>query len=265
MSVFKKLFWLKISVLTLIFIIVCGIFYHFFADTSWFPWVIAVLSSIFTSFLVSVFFQFALKDEISKEHLSIMEYLNEKNKSGIIKYYGSFKDCIESIKYEFRESKNIDIYLMYGYTIFNNLSQEINRKLMDKNSVINIYMIAPENVFVSSYSSHWYNDNGEKLKSKINESKEFLLSKVKELKKRNEINGELNIFENTKNPINYSFYLFDKKAFYVPSKNVTTKEFVPLTLEAEKTSDPEALYNKISTELNMMKNDHCFLKISIDE
>jgi hypothetical protein len=154
---------------------------------------------------------------------------------------------------------------MYGYTIFNNLSQEINRKLMDKNSVINIYMIDPDNVFVSSYSNHWYNDNGEKLKSKINESQEFLLSKINELNKRNEINGELNIFVNIKNPINYSFYLFDKKAFFVPSKNVTTKEFVPLTLEAEKTSDPEALYNKIRTELNMMKNDHCFSKFSINE
>lgn len=262
---FKRLFNLKIIIFILICIIALVILICKFQSEEWFDWVTAAIVSVLTSFLLGAFFQFSIQDEISKEHLSIMEFLNEKNKSGILKYYGSFKNSVEEIKKELRQSKQTNIYVVYGYTIFNDLSEEISFKLSQAESVVNIYIMDPENAFVKSYSKHWYEDDGEKVKLKIEESKNLLLKKTRDLSKRGNFKGELNIYLNKVNPVNYSFYLFDNKVFYVPSKNVTTKEFIPLCIMAEKTSDPSAIYNKIAMELDMMKKDNCFKKIKFEE
>lgn len=265
-DIFKKLFTYKLVIYVLVFIIFMIILNHFFYNASWYNWVTAMLTSIVASFLVGAFFQFSIKDDISKDHKSIMDYLNEKNSSGIIKYYGNFGDSIEDIKKEFLKSKKVDIYLTYGYTILNNLSDSINFNLTLKENEINIFLMNEKNPFISSLAKFWYgNDDSEKLINKINDSTRLIKNKYKELKNRNALNGKINLYSNVKSPVNYSFYLFDNKIFFIPSKNITTKEFTPITILAQKTSVENSLFRKVSEELSRMKEDNCFIEINLDE
>lgn len=266
---FKKVFNLKILLIIAVVVIIMIYLHYNFNKEIWYTWVVALVSSIVTSFIVSAFFQFSLVDEISKEHLSIMEYLNEKNKSGIVKYFGNFKDSIEEIRKELIKSKQVDIYLMYGSTILNTLSQEISYSLSKKENVINIYIMDEKNPFLQAFASIWEDKNSSydenKLKSKIDDTVKLFREKKNELTKSNSLNGELNLYKNIKSPINYSFYLFDDKIYFVPSKNVSTKEFIPITILGQKTSESDSLYNKIKMELDLMKRDNNFTKIDIDE
>lgn len=199
-----------------------------------------------------------------------MEFLNEKNKSGIVKYYGSFKEASEDIRKELIRSKISHIYLMYGSTILNTLSEEISFLLSKKNTSLNVYLMDESNPFLEASSKIWSLKNESysfaNLQERINNSLDLFKEKRNHLKSENSLNGELNVFKNKKSTINYSFYLFDEKLFFVPSKNVSTKEFIPMTILADKTPDKNknALYNKIKYELELMKSDECFEKVDFD-
>lgn len=198
-----------------------------------------------------------------------MEYLNEKNKSGIIKYFGSFKDSVEEIRKELTKSKETNIYLMYGSTILNTLSEEINFSLSKKGNIVNIYIMDESNPFILASAGVWGESNQshtiEKITGRIEDTIQLFNSKQKELSKDSNLKGELNVYKNIKSPVNFSFYLFDDKVYYVPSKNVSTKEFIPITILGQKTADSNSLFNKVKLELDLMKKDDSFKKIEFDE
>lgn len=266
---YKKTFYLKITIIILGALLILIGFHQCFGDEDWYNLIVAISTSIVASFIVSAFFQFSLKDEISKEHHSIMEYLNEKNRSGIIKYYGSFKSANEEIKKSILNTKKVDIYLMYGNTILNSLSDELSLILSKKETTVNIYLMDKENPFLKASASVWSEKNEsytiEKISAKIDSTTKLFQEKINHLKSEGSLNGTLKLFSNLKNPVNYSFYLFDDKIFFVPAKNVSTKEFIPLTLMATKTpeSNKNALYNKIRKELDLMLKDNSFKEIDL--
>lgn len=265
-KIFKKIFNLRILLLIAIAIILMLLLSNCYGTESWYPWVIAITSSIIASFMIGIWYQFIQIEQVSDEHLKIMEYLNEKNSSGITKYYGNFGDSIEDIKKEFLISKKVDIYLTYGYTILNNLSDSINYNLSIKENEVNIFIMDKKNPFISSLSKFWYGDNQtEKLANRITETECLIINKYKELKNRNSLNGKIKLYSNKNSPVNYSFYLFDEKVFFVPSKNILTKEIAPITILAQKTSVKNSLYKKVSKELLQMKEENCFIEINLDE
>jgi len=238
----------------------------FFGKEDWYPWITGIIASVVTSILVGAFYEFIQKEQISEEHLSIMEYLNEKNSSGIIKYYGNFIESTKEISSEVSESQKIDIYLTYGYTILNTLSHQISFALSKKDTEVNIYLMSDDNPFSKSYSKFWFNeDNNNKFKQKSEETLRLLKGKYNELRKNNSLNGEFNVYMNKKSPVNYSFYLFDDKLFFVPSKNTQSKEFSPVCILAQKTSVDNALYNKVNKELETQKSNNVFDLIKLDE
>tara|TARA_R110000744_G_scaffold305286_2_gene413576 strand:- start:5440 stop:6252 length:813 start_codon:yes stop_codon:yes gene_type:complete len=262
----KKIFSLKFYLFAAILFILVLIFYNSFSNEPWFIWVTGIVSSVFGALLVGVYYDFVQKEVISEEHLKIMEYLNEKNSSGIIKYYGKFNESIKDISTEVSEGYKVDIYLTYGYTILNNLSHEINYVLSKEKSEVNIYLMDISNPFATSYSKFWFNeDDTKKIHHKIKETLRLLKGKYQDLKKRNALNGKLNVYLNQKSPINYSFYLFDNKLFFVPSKNTQSKEFSPICILAQRTAVENALFNKVSRELKRLKEDECFKKVNLDE
>ena len=120
-SINRKIFNLKFLLFIALLVILFIVFRNCFSDESWYDWVIAIFSSIVASLFVGIYYQFFYTEHVSENHFQIMEYLNEKNKSGIIKYYGNFSESIEDIKKEFEQSNRVEIYLTYGYTILNNL------------------------------------------------------------------------------------------------------------------------------------------------
>lgn len=262
----KKIFSLRFYVFALILFITLLLTYNLFSNQTWFLWVSGIISSLFGAILVGVYYDYVQKEAISNEHLEIMNYLNEKNSSGIIKYFGNFMDSIKDISIETSESKRIDIYLTYGYTILNTLSHQISFALSKKDTEINIYLMSDENPFSKSYSKFWFNnDDNDKFKQKSEETIRLLKGKYKQLKRTNALNGKFNVYLNKKSPVNYSFYLFDDKLFFVPSKNTQSKEFSPICILAQKTSVENALFNKVDKELEILKSNEVFDLIKFDD
>ena len=267
-DVYKRAFSLRFYLFIAVIFILLLIFYNCFSDQAWFLWIFAIISSVIGALLVGVYYDFIQKEEISNEHLKIMEYLNEnKNSSGIIKYYPSFEDSINDIRNAVIDNNNneLDIYLTYGYTILNNLRNDINYMLSRENTVVNIYLMGKKNPFIDAYSKFWYGDGLAKLEQKLDQSIQELKDNFKDLNNRNALIGELKVFINNVSPVNYSFYQFEEELFFVPSKNIETKGFSPITIRAQRTSVKDSLYNKVATELNRMRDEDYFEKMELNE
>lgn len=267
-DVYKKAFGLRFYLFIAIIFILLLIFYNFFSDQAWFLWIFSIISSIIGALLVGVYYDFVQKDEISNEHLKIMEYLNEKNSSGIIKYYPTFEDSISDIRRAVIDNNNneLDIYLTYGYTILNNLRNDINYMLSRENTVVNIYLMGKKNPFMDAYSKFWYGDGQRaKLEQKVDQSIQELKDNYDDLTKRKALIGKLNIYINDVSPVNYSFYRFEEELFFVPTKNIETKGFSPITILAQRTSVKDSLYNKVTTELNRMRDEKYFNELELNE
>ena len=249
-NLFKCRYLILISISIIIYLCLN---YVFEIESSLLITINSVVFSVIASFLVGVYFQFKLKDEISQEHLKIIEHKDEFNKSGIIKYCGSFKDILEDLRFTMREAKNITIYVTYGSTILNTLNEEISHCLSRKNRTLKLFLLDIESPFIKGYEQLWNYKEGA-LKNKIQESIKLLKNKISELNKQNELKGELEIYSIKKYPVNYSFYICDDLIYFVPSKHYESKEFVPLVIKAQKTIDKNALYNKICRDIELIMN-----------
>lgn len=239
----KKLFQCRYLVLILTLISVYLIVnFTFHIRTQYIDIFNSVFLSVAASFLVGVYFQYKLKEEISDNHLKIMEFQSEYNSSGIIKYYSSFKHCEQDLRNDLLKTRNLTIYLAYGATVLNTLSEQINFILSDKKRKVEIIFIGDTNPFIEGLALQW-GYNKEELLTMINKSKEVVLNLANENK-----NGNLLIYDNNEYPINYSFYLLDDLVYFVPSKICHPKSFTPFTIKAQKTNDEHALYGKIQED-----------------
>ncbi|MEX1013575.1 MAG: hypothetical protein WDZ80_00245 [Candidatus Paceibacterota bacterium] len=202
----------------------------------------AIFFSLTASILVGIYFQYVIKNEISTQHLKIMEFKDEYNKSGIIKYYDSFKKCENDLRKDILSTNELTIYLTYGSTVLNTLSEQINFMLSNKNKKVEIVFMSEDNPFILGLAQQWGYEI-KVLKNKISDSKNLILDISKESKNEN-----LTITENSKFPVNYSFYLLDSVLYFVPTKLCNPKTFTPLVIKANKTIDNTSLYGKIKDD-----------------
>lgn len=238
-----KLFNLKFWNLVLFSILCCVLInYVFEIDKVIVNIFNSVILSVVASFLVGIYFQRNLMEEVSTEHLRIMEFQSEYNASGIIKYYSSFKQCEQDLRNDLLKTKNLTIYLAYGATVLNTLSEQISFILSDKKKKVKIAFLEESNPFIEGLASHWGYNKDELLK-KIQNSKQVVSTLATENK-----NDNLFLYENKDYPINYSFYLLDDLVYFVPSKICHPKSFTPFTIKAQKTNDEHALYGKIKED-----------------
>lgn len=243
MDNYKRLFKLRFLVLILIFILIPIIVNCVFRDYKEFITIFnSVYFSLFASVLVGIYFQFMLKDEISTEHLKIMEFKDEYNKSGIIKYYASFKNCEQDLRNDMLKTTSITIYLAYGLTVLNTLSEQINFILSNPDKSVSIAFLSEKNPFINGLAQHW-DIKPEELIDRIKQSKRVVTDLAKEKKNQN-----LFLYDNHSYPINYSFYMLDDLVYFVPTKLCNPKSFVPFTIKAQRTSENEALFGKIKED-----------------
>jgi len=206
------------------------------------------------SFVIGIYYQVILKEELSKEHFAIIKHKDEFNKSGIIQYYGSFKDSFEDIRQSIRKSKEVSIYIAYGSTILNSLNEEIRDFLIHKDNNLKLYMLDENNKIIPALSELWGYEN-DRIKNKLKESKE-LIKKIKfDLENNYIYHNNIEIINLLKYPVNYSLYMCDQEIYFVPSKHHESKLFIPIVIKAQKTIDKNALYNKLESELQHIYNE----------
>ena len=129
--------------------------------------------------------------------------------------------------------------------------------------------MAKDNEFINPFGTLWSNSNPENdnngIIQEINSTVGIYKEKHQTLKKQGKLKGKLNVFSINRNPVSYSFYLFSDVAFFVPSKNATTKEFYPMVLKVVPTGDEDCLFSKITKELQLMTKEESFTKLDLDE
>src|SRR4051794_41048461 len=72
------------------------------------------------AFVVSSYFEFYLRGEISDEFNKIIEMKEEFGKAGIVKYFPSYRD-VDVRNYLKQDVKIVEIYVSYGNTFFKHL------------------------------------------------------------------------------------------------------------------------------------------------
>jgi hypothetical protein len=239
----RRLFKCRYQILVLVFILFFLVInYALDFKESYLITINAILFSLIASFLVGIYFQYVVKDEISTEHLKIMEFKDEYNKSGIIEYYSSFKNCEYELRKDILKTNSLTIYITYGATVLNNLSEQIYFMLSDKKKEVEIVLMSEDNPFLPGLAQQWGYEI-EELKRRITDSKK-LIQDIKD----NSIYNNLTITENRLFPVNYSFYLLDTVLYFVPTKLCNPKSFTPLVIKANRTIDDRSLYGKISED-----------------
>ena len=208
--------------------------------------------------IVSLYFEFHLRKEISFEFNKILEMKEEFGKAGIIKYYPNFRD-INLRSFFTNDVRSIDIYANFAHTVFNQVQDSISKLVQNENIELNIYLLDSDNKFILGLGELWGKSNSEYdeegIKTKIKQSLSTLESTFNELKVKGELKAKIKIYLLKKNPVFYSFYRFDNEMIYVPSKIVEPKSFIPLSFLIKKTTHSEGIYNKCMEELRIIKQD----------
>jgi hypothetical protein len=228
-----------------------------------------ILIVVVAAFLVSAYFEFYLRKQISDDFNKILEAKEEFGKAGIIKYYPNFKD-ITDLRAYFKENKRcIEIYLTYGQTVFGILQDSISEYCKNEKAELNIFMLSPENKFIPGLGELWgksnsnYDENG--IKEKIRSSLTTLQSTFNELENKNQLKAKIKVVLLKRHPVFYSFYRFDDEMIYVPSKIVETKTFIPLAFKVKKTEHSEGIFNKCMEELGLIKKETESLEIYFEK
>lgn len=198
----------------------------------------------------------------------ILQLSDKNEKIGLINYYDSFQNTQDKIREAIEHGSSVDIFLMYGVSFFSNSSDSIKKMLQKTGSQLRVFLFDEENSFVQAYSDHWIKSNDtytkELIQAKINETVNDILIPIKEdLDSRRLYKGKLEIYKVTTAPINYSFYRIDDQLFFVPSKNKSSKQFIPHVFHVRKTKNENCIYNKIEVELDDMINENEFTLINV--
>ena len=208
--------------------------------------------------IVSLYFEYRLRNQISEEFNKILEIKEEFGKAGIIKYYHNFKDI--NLRSLFTsETTSIDIYVNFAHTVFNQIQDSISDYVKKNKVELNIFILSPENKFISGLGTLWgknnsdYNEDG--IKSKIDQSLQTLKTTFEDLKNKSLLKAEIKVYLLKINPVFYSFYRFNDEMIYVPSKIVELKTFIPLCFLVKRTIHSEGIFNKCMEELRIIRDE----------
>lgn len=202
-----------------------------------------VLGSIVASIAVSAFYNEDLHNTIDKY-----------NKIGLLQYFNNFEDAHSLIKSKLSKAKNVDIFVMYGDSFINSSSTSIQKVLEKNDSKLRFFMYSPDNKFIDAYGYYWgeidpnpkYNASG--IKTKIENVKHDLRTLIKD----KNVNCQFEFYEILNAPISYSYYKVDNEIFFVPNKNMRSKEIKPPVFHFKRTSSDNSMYRKLENELEKL-------------
>lgn len=234
----KQINLLYFSILSIIII-----FLLFFINTTTTNLIATVLVSIIASVIVSIYYNKELHDSMDKY-----------NKIGLVNYFDNFEDAQDEIRKKIQKATKVDIYVMYADRFFNTSSSALIKLLAKENTKLRCFIYSKSNEFIRAYCNHWtyglseseYNITG--VGSKIDGVEKL----IKRLNNRKNDNSFVELYEIKRSPISYSFYRIDNELYFVPSKNITSKEVKPAVFHFKKTKNETAMFSKIEAELNQM-------------
>lgn len=205
--------------------------------------VATTLSAIVVSIIVSVLYNEELHNAMDKY-----------KKIGLVNYYDNFEDAHSVIIDKISKAKDVDIFVMYGDSFLNTSTRSILSLLSKENSNLRYVMYSLENKFIDSYGYYWgvigdnpkYNEDGLKMKIK------GVRLDLKKLIEKKHNNCSFKFYEIQNSPISYSFYRMDEELFFVPNKNINSKEIKPVVFHFKKTKSENSMYNKVKIEFELM-------------
>lgn len=217
-----------------------------------------LIASVLGSIVASIFVSGLYNHELH-------ESLDKYNRIGLINFFDNYEDAHELIKKKIEVAKNVDVFVMYGDSFVNTSTKAIQSLLARDSTTFRFFLYAESNKFIESYGYHWgESDNNEKYKA------EGLRTKVRQIKSdltrlasNKNTKCTFEVFEIQHSPISYSFYKIDDEMFFVPSKNVKSKEIKPFVFHCRKTTNKSAIYNKVAFELDAMISNKEVIKMTL--
>ncbi|WP_027385162.1 hypothetical protein [Chryseobacterium gregarium] len=205
----------------------------------------SVLGSVIASIIISIIYQNEL-------HKSFQFY----EKCGIKKVYSDFEAAHSDIKNDLSKSRSVEIFLMFGSSFFGTNELTLKKFLSNKSAKCRIFIYSQHNNFIDSYGNQWGSDNvkynRDGIKSLILNTEVLLKQIYNGIDSNNRADFE--IYKIKDAPISYSFYRFDDKLYYVPSKISASKLTKHPVILYEKTQDQSNFYNSIIKEIDEMIN-----------
>jgi hypothetical protein len=184
---------------------------------------------------------------------------------GLVNYFDNFEDAHNIIKAKITNAKTVDIFLMYGDSFLSSSSKAIQSVLAKDNSKLRYIIYSKDNAFIESYGNYWgvigdnpkYNKDG--LRLKIQGVKKDL----KELVEKKHQNCSFDFYEIQSSPISYSFFRADDELFFVPNKNIRSKDIKPAVFQFKKTAYSFSILNKLTSELEKMIDNKEIIKAEL--
>ncbi len=214
--------------------------------------------------IVSLYFEFKLRNEISSEFNKILEMKEEFGKAGLVKYFSSFKEI--DIRSYFREDiKVIDIYVTYGNTFFKDIEDRLELICKNNGSQVTIYLMSKNNPFINGLGNLWgrnnsdYNEEG--IKAQIDSTITLLKELFDRLQKNNTLKAKIKLVALKYHPVFYSFHRFDDEIIFVPTKIIENRSFKPMSFLCRKTLHADGIFNKCIAELESIKSEQDSLEI----
>ena len=236
---FSKKFILII--LAVISILICGLLIYI--NTTLTTIFAAVLGSIVASITVSALYNEELHNAMDK-------YI----KIGLKNYYDNFEDAQNEIRIKISKAKKVDIYVMYADRFFNTSTKALTSLLSHENTRLRCFIYSKSNKFIAAYGNHWGAElnNSEYTSDGIVSKLENVVALISRLNEKKNNTSVMELFEIKSAPISYSFYRIDNELYFVPSKNIRSKEIKPAVFYFKKTNSEATMFSKIEAELNAM-------------
>lgn len=246
-----------LSLVCIILILGLQLYGEKYLDIKWVNSFTNITTAVLASMLVSLYSEYALRKDTKEEILKMLSVKSSISNSGLIEYFDSFKEI--NIGKFIESSKKVKMYLNFGTTLFNSNVDKLENFLMKKGNELHIYILHENNRFIDGLSEHWGYDNSRYNKQgiidKIENTKNTLDQLVKRLEKKKKLKGTLKIYQLTRHPVFYSFYVFDDKIIYCPAKIAESKSIVPSAFVVQMTSEKNGIYSKCLQELNSIHED----------
>jgi hypothetical protein len=244
----KYVLWAVVAIL----LIVVG--FLFYINTPISNLIGAVFGSIVASVIVSSIYNDQLHNAMDKYQ-----------RIGLINYFENFEDVQNEIRIRISNAKKVDIYVMYADRFFNTTSNAFTSLLAKENTKLRCFIYSPSNKFIEGYGNHWGDELNEPEYSSegIIKKIENVVKLIKKLNEKKNNNSTVELYQIQSAPVSYSFYKIDNELYFVPSKNIRSKEVKPAVFHFEKTRMADTMFSKIETEINAMITNNEVIRMDL--
>lgn len=251
----KILFFLLIITLILLFAVETNFFSEFEGRyTSYFA---DILLAVVTGTIVGIVLNYLVLEEQQEENKKLLNIGSNVIESGFSKYHPTYK--VHDLEELLSSSKNVDFYVTYADRTLGILEHALKKKLRDPDFNINIYLMHKDNPFLVSLGSLWgKNDSSydlDGLKQKIDRVLKDLVRLKKSLIREKSDHNNLNVYKLKYHPVFFSFYRFDDKLVFIPTKLIEQKNINIPSFNFNNTGKDSDIYNWCMSQLDIIKDD----------